>query len=43
MTHSLYATMSSFDNPGDHMVLPEIVPKEPLGPASMVMTSGLIL
>ena len=28
----LYATMSSFDNPGDHMVLPEIVSKEPLGP-----------
>ena len=28
----LYATMSSFDNPADHMVLPEIVSKEPLGP-----------
>jgi general L-amino acid transport system substrate-binding protein len=28
----LYATMSSFDKPGDHMVLPEIVSKEPLGP-----------
>ena len=28
----LYATMSSFDNPSDHMVLPEIVSKEPLGP-----------
>ena len=28
----LYATMMSFDNPSDHMVLPEIVSKEPLGP-----------
>lgn len=28
----LYATISSFDNSGDHMVLPEIVSKEPLGP-----------
>ena len=28
----LYATMSSFDNPDEHMVLPEIVSKEPLGP-----------
>lgn len=28
----LYATISSFDNSDDHMVLPEIVSKEPLGP-----------
>ncbi len=28
----LYATKMSFDNPDAHMVLPEIVSKEPLGP-----------
>ena len=28
----LYATIASFDNPSDHMVLPEIISKEPLGP-----------
>ena len=28
----LYATISSFDNPDAHMVAPEIISKEPLGP-----------
>lgn len=28
----LAATRATFDNPGDHVVLPEIVSKEPLGP-----------
>lgn len=28
----LAATKAAFDNPGDHMVLPEIISKEPLGP-----------
>lgn len=28
----LAATRASFENPGDHVVLPEIVSKEPLGP-----------
>ncbi len=28
----LAATRATFENPGDHMVLPEIVSKEPLGP-----------
>ena len=29
---ALAATRSTFENPGEHMVLPEIVSKEPLGP-----------
>jgi len=29
---ALAATRSTFENPGDHMVLPEIISKEPLGP-----------
>lgn len=29
---ALAATRSTFDNPGDHIVLPEIISKEPLGP-----------
>ena len=29
----LSATRATFDNPGDHVVLPEIISKEPLGPA----------
>ncbi len=29
----LAATRASFDNPDDHVVLPEIISKEPLGPA----------
>lgn len=28
----LAATRATFDNPGDHVILPEIVSKEPLGP-----------
>jgi general L-amino acid transport system substrate-binding protein len=28
----LAATRATFDNPGDHVVLPEIISKEPLGP-----------
>jgi len=28
----LAATRASFENPGDHMLLPEIISKEPLGP-----------
>ena len=28
----LAATRSTFDNPGDHTILPEIISKEPLGP-----------
>jgi general L-amino acid transport system substrate-binding protein len=28
----LAATRAAFDNPGDHVVLPEIISKEPLGP-----------
>ncbi|MGH1331165.1 MAG: amino acid ABC transporter substrate-binding protein [Paracoccaceae bacterium] len=29
----LAATRATFENPGDHVVLPEIISKEPLGPA----------
>ncbi|MCL3881104.1 amino acid ABC transporter substrate-binding protein [Marivita sp. GX14005] len=29
----LAATRAAFENPGDHVVLPEIISKEPLGPA----------
>ena len=28
----LAATRATFDNPGDHLILPEIISKEPLGP-----------
>ncbi|HPD94128.1 MAG TPA: amino acid ABC transporter substrate-binding protein, partial [Pararhodobacter sp.] len=28
----LAATRASFENPGDHVILPEIISKEPLGP-----------
>lgn len=28
----LAATRSSFENPGDHVILPEVISKEPLGP-----------
>ena len=30
----LAATRSTFENPGDHVILPEIISKEPLGPAT---------
>ena len=30
---ALAATRSTFDNPGNHTILPEIISKEPLGPA----------
>ena len=30
----LAATRSTFDNPSDHVILPEIISKEPLGPAT---------
>lgn len=29
----LAATRASFENPGDHVILPEVISKEPLGPA----------
>ena len=31
-TSGLAATRASFDNPGDHVILPEVISKEPLGP-----------
>ncbi|MEM9224264.1 MAG: amino acid ABC transporter substrate-binding protein [Pseudomonadota bacterium] len=30
----LAATRASFENPGDHLILPEIISKEPLGPVT---------